>query len=124
MSTTMDTARTSSIQLSTSMSTRLQDSPEPFHQTVVFGGLGLLVAIIGIAVAALQLRHMQRRRNVLDPEFRYGIKHVDLTSAKGIGPSSTWITWPGRGMLSIPSVVTEEAAAPRYSVASLGANEV
>jgi hypothetical protein len=48
------------------MANQLQDSPEPFKQTVVFGILGLLVAIIGIAVAALQLRHMQRRRRVLD----------------------------------------------------------
>jgi hypothetical protein len=66
MSTTIDTTRTSFIQLSTSMANQLQDSPEPFNQTVVFGILGLLVAIIGIAVAALQLRHMQRRRRVLD----------------------------------------------------------
>jgi hypothetical protein len=62
----MDTTQTSFAGFQTSTASRLHDSPEPFNQTVVFGVLGLLVAIFGIVVAALQLRYMQRKKSVLD----------------------------------------------------------
>jgi hypothetical protein len=35
-------------------------------QTIAFGVLGLLVAIIGVAIALLQLRHMQQRKRLLE----------------------------------------------------------
>ncbi|KAF1839144.1 hypothetical protein BDW02DRAFT_564128 [Decorospora gaudefroyi] len=34
--------------------------------TVIFGVFGLLVAVIGIAIGVLQLRHMTRRRMKLE----------------------------------------------------------
>lgn len=40
--------------------------PESSDSTIIFGTFGLCVAIIGIVVAILQLRHMQRRKQVLE----------------------------------------------------------
>jgi hypothetical protein len=35
---------------------------DPSDQTMIFGALGLLATFIGVAIALLQLRHMQRQR--------------------------------------------------------------
>ena len=40
-----------------------EDSPS---LTIVFGVLGLLVAIVGISIAVLQLRHMLRRTKTVE----------------------------------------------------------
>jgi hypothetical protein len=46
--------------------TILPMSSNDASQTIAFGVLGLLVAIIGVAIALLQLRHMQRRKRLLE----------------------------------------------------------
>ena len=39
---------------------------DSISQTIVFGTLGLLVAVIALAIAALQLHHMRRKKMLLD----------------------------------------------------------
>jgi hypothetical protein len=46
--------------------TILPMSSNDANQTIAFGVLGLLVAIIGVVTALLQLRHMQRRKRLLE----------------------------------------------------------
>jgi protein-S-isoprenylcysteine O-methyltransferase Ste14 len=62
----MDSTHTSHVLLPTLTASQFQVNTEPFNQTVICGALGVLVALIGILVAALQLRHMQQKRNFLE----------------------------------------------------------
>lgn len=51
----------------TSISTQVQSdgSSDPLSLTIVFGVLGVVVAVIGLGIAGLQLRHMYQRRKAL-----------------------------------------------------------
>jgi hypothetical protein len=46
----------------TSIAPRSQDTVDDVNTTLVFGILTTVVALIGIVVAILQLRHMSQRR--------------------------------------------------------------
>lgn len=54
----------STVPVPTSISSDAQDPPS---LTIIFGVIGVLIAVIGLAIAALQLRHMyQRKKNLFD----------------------------------------------------------
>ena len=40
--------------------------PDSSTSAIIFGVLGLLLAVVGISIALLQLRHMARRRTKLE----------------------------------------------------------
>jgi hypothetical protein len=47
---------------STNIAPRSQDNVEDMNTTLVFGIITTVVALVGIVVAVLQLRHMTQRR--------------------------------------------------------------
>jgi hypothetical protein len=47
----------------TNLAPRSQDTVENMNTTLVFGVITTIVALVGIVVAVLQLRHMAQRRS-------------------------------------------------------------
>ena len=62
----MSTSQTLPKALPTPIVGHPQGQVDPGDQSIVFGSLGLLFAIVGILIAVLQLLHMSRRARTIE----------------------------------------------------------